>query len=347
MTTPMYWSSTANAPAIPVTPRSEVRAAPPRYADGLSHVKVAPGQAERAAGSAERQRSDGRRARHATIAGLVRERWPGARLTELAHLAGDFSSRRYLRATLAGGGAPRTTVVMVLAGSGLPLSSEELGVFPEPLRELPFVDVHRLLTAIGAAVPEIYVAAVERGCCSSRTPATPCSGIARERRAGRGGSDLPSGHRRAADPARARHRPSRPRRSLAFKQGLDERLLQWELEHFLEWGVERRLRRSRSPAPRGAVHGELRRHRPRARGRRAGAEPSRLPQLEHPLARRAARDHRLPGRVPRAARVRRRLAADRPSDAAPRRSRDGGAPSRLLLVGARPAPATRIDGGTR
>jgi aminoglycoside/choline kinase family phosphotransferase len=99
----------------------------------------------------------------ATIASLVRERWPGARLVDTVHLAGDFSSRRYLRATLAGGDAPATMVVMVLAGSGLPLSSEELGVFPEPLTELPFVDVHRLLTAIGAPVPAIYVAAVDQG----------------------------------------------------------------------------------------------------------------------------------------------------------------------------------------
>src|SRR5262245_9146909 len=97
------------------------------------------------------------------IASLVRERWPGTKLATLTHLAGDFSSRRYLRATLDGGGAPPTVVVMVLAGSGLPLSSEELGVFPEPPSELPFLDVHRLLTAIGAPVPAVHVAAVERG----------------------------------------------------------------------------------------------------------------------------------------------------------------------------------------
>src|SRR5690349_19285965 len=97
------------------------------------------------------------------IAALVRERWSGAELVELVHLAGDFSARRYFRGRLAGGNAPATIVVMVLAGSGLPFSSEELGLFPEPLAELPFLDVHRLLTAIGAPVPEVYVAAVERG----------------------------------------------------------------------------------------------------------------------------------------------------------------------------------------
>ncbi len=52
------------------------------------------------------------------VAALVARRWPGARVTALAHVAGDFSARRYLRARTTDGGAPATIVVMVLAGSG-------------------------------------------------------------------------------------------------------------------------------------------------------------------------------------------------------------------------------------
>jgi hypothetical protein len=174
------------------------------------------------------------------IASLVRGRWSGADLAELVHLAGDFSARRYFRARLVGGDAPATAVVMVLAGSGLPLSSEELGVFPEPLLELPFLDVHRLLTAIGAPVPEIYVAAVDQGVllledagdtvlwdAASGTPA-----------------DAEGLYRRAVEALLILHQRGtvhRPATSLAFQQRLDERLLQWELEHFLEWGIEKRL----------------------------------------------------------------------------------------------------------
>jgi N-acetylmuramate 1-kinase len=174
------------------------------------------------------------------IASLVRERWPGADLTAVAHLAGDFSSRRYLRATLAGGAAPATTVVMVLAGSGLPLSSEELGVFPEPLVELPFIDVHRLLTAIGAPVPQIYIAAVDRSLLLIEDAGDMVLWDA--------ASGTPAGaerlYRRAIDALLILHErgtTDRPESSIAFKQRLDERLLQWELEHYLEWGVERRL----------------------------------------------------------------------------------------------------------
>ena len=175
-----------------------------------------------------------------TIASLVRERWPGAVVADVAHLAGDFSARRYFRATLAGGGAPATAVVMVLAGSGLPLSSEELGVFPEPLVELPFLDVHRLLSAIGAPVPAIYVAAVERGMLLLED-----AGDAVLWDAVSGPSaDVEELYRRAIDALLMLHERGtayRPASSIAFKQRLDERLLLWELEHYLEWGIERRL----------------------------------------------------------------------------------------------------------
>ncbi len=183
------------------------------------------------------------------IASLVRERWPGARLAETAHLAGDFSARRYLRATLAGGDAPATMVVMVLAGSGLPLSSEELGVFPEPLAELPFVDVHRLLTAIGAPVPAIYVAAVDRGLLLLEDAGDTVLWDA----ANASSAEAEACYRRAIDALLILHERGtayRPATSLAFKQGLDARLLQWELEHYLEWGVERRLGITLAPAAR-------------------------------------------------------------------------------------------------
>jgi aminoglycoside/choline kinase family phosphotransferase len=176
----------------------------------------------------------------AEIARLVRERWPGAGLADVVHLAGDFSARRYFRATLTGAGAPRTAVVMVLAGSGLPLSSEELGVFPEPLVELPFLDVHRLLTAIGAPVPDIYVAAVDRGLLLIEDAGDTVLWDAATGRSD-GAEDL---YRRAIDALLILHESGttyRPTSSIVFKQRFDERLVQWELEHYLEWGIERRL----------------------------------------------------------------------------------------------------------
>ncbi len=181
---------------------------------------------------------------------LVTRRWPGATVTAIAHVAGDFSARRYLRASLAGS-APATVVVMVLAGSGLPLSSEELCIFPEPLRELPFLDVHRLLRAIGAAVPEVYASDLDAGILLLED-----------------GGDVVLWDRVTADASRAealyrralaalvvlheRGTASADRSSIAFAQTFDRRLYLWELEHFIEWGVERRLGRPLEPPTRRA-----------------------------------------------------------------------------------------------
>ena len=174
------------------------------------------------------------------IARLVAQQWPDASITELRPLAGDFSSRRYLRAQLAGGDAPPTVVVMVLSGSGLPLSSEELAIFETPPIELPFIDVQRLFAEVGAPVPTVYrydqdagVLLLEDGgdvLLWDRATATP--------------ADVEMLYRRAIDVllllhTRGTEHPDRS--SIAFAQRFDRRLYSWELEHFLEYGVERRL----------------------------------------------------------------------------------------------------------
>ena len=80
----------------------------------------------------------------------------GARLAGLYPLAGDASSRRYFRAVLQPPAAPSSVIVMTWTDVGMPISSDELAVFSEPLDELPFLNVHRFLEAAGARVPAVY-----------------------------------------------------------------------------------------------------------------------------------------------------------------------------------------------
>ncbi|MCZ6623515.1 MAG: hypothetical protein O7B35_04685, partial [Deltaproteobacteria bacterium] len=79
-----------------------------------------------------------------------------AHLLSLTPLAGDASSRRYYRALLDGPASPRSVIVMELAGSFLPLSSDELAIFTEPTKELPFLNLHRFLNRLGVRIPALY-----------------------------------------------------------------------------------------------------------------------------------------------------------------------------------------------
>jgi aminoglycoside/choline kinase family phosphotransferase len=110
--------------------------------------------------------------------------------------------------------------------------------------------VHRLLASIGASVPAIYAHDLEAGVLLLED-----------------GGDVVLWDRVSADPAGAeahyrraldalavihtRGTASPDRSSIAFAQRFDARLYRWELEHFLEWGVERRLGTTLPPQVRG------------------------------------------------------------------------------------------------
>jgi aminoglycoside/choline kinase family phosphotransferase len=193
----------------------------------------------------------------AVVAELVRDRFgSAAEMTRLAPLAGDASTRRYARAWLRGGGAPATLVVMILADRGIAMSSDELAVFAEPLRELPYVNVHRFLERLGVAIPALYVDASERGLLLLEDI-----------------GDTPLWDALQGQPAVAQQAlfegaidqllrieidgtAQRDDACIAFQQVFDRRLFDWEFEHFLEYGLVDRL-----PGGLPAIEqDELRRH---------------------------------------------------------------------------------------
>jgi hypothetical protein len=165
----------------------------------------------------------------------------GAPMLSVAPLAGDASSRRYYRATLGGAGAPKSIIVMELpAGGGLPLSSEELAIFQQGLRELPFLNVHRFLAGIGVGVPAIYghwvseriVLLEDLGDIAlwHRVQALPDDQVL-------------AWYQKAVDELlnlQIRGTRERDDSCLAFQQRFDAKLYTWEFEHFIEWGLEKR-----------------------------------------------------------------------------------------------------------
>lgn len=161
----------------------------------------------------------------------------GAGLERLAPLAGDASTRHYSRAWLTGVGVPRTAVVMILADRGIAMSSDELAVFKETPRELPYVNVHHFLSRLGVAVPALYVDAADTGLLLLEDIGdTPLWDAVQ----GRPEQEVEGLLRLAIDQLLLIELDGSARRDdtcIAFQQAFDRRLFEWEFEHFLEYGL--------------------------------------------------------------------------------------------------------------
>ena len=162
----------------------------------------------------------------------------GASLTSWEALAGDASSRRYFRAALDVPEGPGSVIVMTWDDSGLPISSEELAVFDKPPEELPFLNVHRFLEAVGVRVPAIHGHWTDQGlmiledlgdvCLWDRVREAPEAEVIRW-------------YRKAIDELlvlQVGGTRARNDQCMAFRQTFDERLYLWEFAHFIEYGLE-------------------------------------------------------------------------------------------------------------
>lgn len=163
----------------------------------------------------------------------------GSKLIALTPLAGDASSRRYHRAALSSG--PSSLIVMELpAGSALPLSSEELAIFKDGPRELPFLNVHRFLSGIGVNVPRIYGIWEKDGILLLEDLGDTALW---DRVQGLSDDEVVRWYRKAIDELlkiQLRGTEHRDDSCIAFQQRFDLKLYLWEFEHFIEWGLEKR-----------------------------------------------------------------------------------------------------------
>jgi aminoglycoside/choline kinase family phosphotransferase len=142
-------------------------------------------------------------------------------------LAGHASLRSYWRV----GSPPASRVVMVMPPGAKP---EEVTKGGAPAEE-PFVDVQRYLAGLGVRVPAVHAFEPEAGLMVLEDL----------------GDDMLETRLLAGDPqgplyeaaidqlARLRAAAeARPGGSIAFTRSFDRDLYRWELEHFVEWGLE-------------------------------------------------------------------------------------------------------------
>ena len=159
--------------------------------------------------------------------------WPGSSVAGFEPMRGDASTRSYARATVTGGGAPTSLVVMMMQDAAVALSSEELGVFGEGgPKEIAFVNVGRFLARHTDAVPAIHAVSPDSTLIVLEdvgdTPLWEAAEADPEAMFGRALDLLADLAARAVDDGSGCY---------AFVQSFDEKLFAWEFEHFLEYGV--------------------------------------------------------------------------------------------------------------
>lgn len=159
-------------------------------------------------------------------------------------LAGHASLRSYWRV----GTPPASHVVMVLPPDAKP---EEVTQGGPPAVD-PFVDVQRYLAGIGVRVPAILAFDEAQGLMVLED-------LGDEMLETRLLAGAPAGplYEAAIDQlARLRARAeARPGGCVAFARAFDHELYRWELQHFVEWGIEAWKGARLSPAERAVVDG--------------------------------------------------------------------------------------------
>ena len=181
---------------------------------------------------------------HEALARAVRAAFGGdAAVLAADPLSGDASTRRYVRLRLAGSRAPATAVAMVLGEGRFAPGSDEIGG-GVVIDELPFVNVGRWFGAQGFAVPTVYHDAAQADglLLLEDIGDTTLWAAASGNPAG-----APPLFESAVDllvdiQAAAAHSPDAT--CYAFRRRFDGVLARWELEHFVEHGIETRHGRS-------------------------------------------------------------------------------------------------------
>jgi aminoglycoside/choline kinase family phosphotransferase len=158
--------------------------------------------------------------------------------TQLTKLRGDASTRSYFRleaiVETSTEDRPRSVIVMKLPEDAL--KSDEGGAQPESER-LPFLEVAELLQARGLPVPTIYVEDLARGVIllEDLGDVTFEQSLRNAPRA-----DWASQYETAVDLLAEMHERciDLPAGSIVSRRRFDRELLDWELDHFRQWGLE-------------------------------------------------------------------------------------------------------------
>jgi aminoglycoside/choline kinase family phosphotransferase len=154
---------------------------------------------------------------------------------EITKLFGHASYRTYYRATL----PDKTTYVIMQMPPGASSVSEEITNYQGSKEELPYLNIQRYLKGLGLPVPEVYAWVPEENLLVLEDVGDRhLEGYVKE------ASEvmrLPF-YKRAIDLlVELQKKTEKKGDCIAFHRSFDETLLNWELDHFLEFGIEDRF----------------------------------------------------------------------------------------------------------
>jgi aminoglycoside/choline kinase family phosphotransferase len=155
---------------------------------------------------------------------------------ELVRLRGDASTRSYFRAHVETGAPDLPTDLIVMKLPEDLQQSDEGGAQPAAKR-LPFLEVAGLLQSRGLPVPKIYAEDLEHGVILLEDLGDL---TLYEELAHAGPEQRKELYGRAVDLLANLHASCEelPAESIVARRRFDRPLLDWELEHFREWGLE-------------------------------------------------------------------------------------------------------------
>jgi aminoglycoside/choline kinase family phosphotransferase len=186
--------------------------------------------------------------------GLIRSAGLPGPVVACERLKGDASNRTYSRIRLKPNARPATVVLMELAEpEAFKRSEEAVSGGDASLNELPFLNVQRYLVGRGVAVPAIhaYDAAAGRMILEDLGDCTLFDAVA-----GGSAERIETLYRHAIDELVTLQAPEAipdQCRCVAFMRRFDQGLFLWELDHFLEYGIEARTGTAVPSAPREAI----------------------------------------------------------------------------------------------
>jgi aminoglycoside/choline kinase family phosphotransferase len=177
---------------------------------------------------------------HAWATQAIAQRWPRARVAQIAALRGDLSTRRFWRVAIApqqpDPAVPRSAILVDLGPDDLPRYVRALNLLPSPPAEPPWINLHRFLESIGAPVPALYAADPDRRAMLVEDVGE----LSLLEAVRRPGADVPALFRLAAEELLRLHVDGTARidrRCVASEIIYSGRLFEWEFKEFNEVGL--------------------------------------------------------------------------------------------------------------